>query len=68
MTAEEKKVCPTCQGKKVIEGVCESSSEWSGAGGGEIFVDDMGYTPTEKCPIYNGTGLAKYPTLNRQSD
>ncbi len=61
MTEEEKKVCPTCQGKKVIEGVCESSSEWSGAGGGggENFVDDMGCTPTEKCPTCNGTGLAE---------
>ncbi len=39
MTTEEKKVCPTCQGKKIIGGVCEGSSEWSGAGGGDDFVD-----------------------------
>jgi hypothetical protein len=29
MTQEkENKVCPTCEGKKIIPGVCECNSEW----------------------------------------
>ncbi len=59
MTTEEKNVCPTCQGKKVIPGVCEGSSEWSGAGGGEDFVDDMQCTAEQQCPTCKGTGYVE---------
>lgn len=46
-----KTVCPTCNGKKVIEGVCETSSEWqSKTEDGQIC------TPNQKCPTCNGTG------------
>ncbi len=59
MTTEEKNVCPTCQGKKIIEGVCEGSSEWSGAGGGDDFVDDMQCTVDQPCPTCKGTGVVE---------
>ncbi|PIE56683.1 MAG: ankyrin [Desulfobulbus propionicus] len=50
MTKEKRKdVCPTCQGAKIIPGVCEASNEWH---------DDDGLvcTPDEKCPTCKGTG------------
>ncbi len=56
MSTGEKKVCPTCQGTKIIAGVCEGSSEWSGAAGGDDFVDDMQCTPDQECPTCKGTG------------
>ncbi len=53
MTTEQKTVCPTCQGKKIIEGVCETSSEW---GGGQDDGDGMHCTPDQVCPTCNGKG------------
>ena len=44
--------CPTCQGKKVIEGVCETSPEWQGEDD-----DGMVCTPETKCPTCHGTGV-----------
>jgi DnaJ-class molecular chaperone len=44
--------CPTCQGKKVIEGVCETSPEWQGEDD-----DGMVCTPETKCPTCQGTGV-----------
>lgn len=52
MTEEKRVTCPTCQGKGVIEGVCETSSEWSGTSDG----DDMTCTPDQTCPTCNGKG------------
>ena len=46
MTDEKTHPCPTCQGKKVIEGVCETSSEWQGTES----EDGMVCTPETVCP------------------
>ena len=53
--SEEKKVCPTCQGKGVIEGVCETIQEHAGTN--EDLVDDMSCTPDQECPTCKGTGF-----------
>jgi len=37
--------CPTCQGKKIIEGVCEVSSEWRGTN--DDLPDDTQCTPNQ---------------------
>ena len=55
MAQKQSSTCPTCMGKGVIDGVCETSPEWDGAAnkqsaGGEI------YTPDQKCPTCKGTG------------
>ena len=55
MSQEHQKTCPTCMGKKIIAGVCESSQEWAGANN----EDDMQCTPDEKCPTCNGTGIVE---------
>lgn len=51
MTEEKRTPCPTCQGKKIIEGVCETSSEWSGEN-----EDNMQCTPDQVCPTCKGKG------------
>ncbi len=55
MSEENKSVCPTCQGKKTIEGVCETSGEWHGG-------DDDGQvcTPDTECPTCKGTGVVDH--------
>lgn len=54
MTEEKRTPCPTCQGKKVIDGVCETSSEWRLTG--DDVHDDMHCTPDQICPTCNGKG------------
>ena len=54
MTEEKKVPCPTCQGKKIIEGVCEANSEWRGQG--DDMTDDVQCTPDQVCPTCNGKG------------
>jgi hypothetical protein len=55
MTKEIKKeVCPTCMGKKVIEGICETSSEWQGK-----TPDGQVCTPDQKCPTCKGKGYVE---------
>lgn len=51
---EERTPCPTCQGKKVIEGVCEANSEWRGSS--DDMQDDVQCTPDQVCPTCNGKG------------
>jgi DnaJ-class molecular chaperone len=53
MTEEKRPPCPTCQGKKIIPGVCETSSEWSGTSDD---ADDMQCTPDQECPTCKGKG------------
>ncbi len=60
MTDVKKTPCPTCQGKKVIEGICETSSEWRGTQTGtQEETDDMKCTPDQVCPTCNGKGYEK---------
>jgi hypothetical protein len=47
----KKNVCPTCNGKGVIDGVCETSGEWQGKN-----ADGQVCTPDQKCPTCKGTG------------
>ncbi|MBM9614257.1 ankyrin [Desulfobulbus rhabdoformis] len=56
-------VCPTCMGKKVISGVCETSSEWDGikTPDQEECTSDSDCsgqvcTPDTQCPTCKGTG------------
>lgn len=53
MSENKSHPCPTCQGKKVIEGVCETSSEWKGPESD----DGMICTPEEVCPTCGGSGV-----------
>ncbi|HIP38939.1 MAG TPA: ankyrin [Desulfocapsa sulfexigens] len=56
MEQKTKNVCPTCQGKKINEGVCECSMEWRGTKT-EHGWDDCQCTPDTECPTCNGTGF-----------
>ena len=51
----EKKVCPTCKGKKIILGNCECNSEWRKTDG-EGDYDDCHCEPDQECPDCKGTG------------
>ncbi len=53
MTAQ-KDVCPTCMGKKVIEGRCEANSEWKGKND-----DGQVCTPDNTCPTCKGKGYVE---------
>ena len=55
MTQEGKKQCPTCNGKKVIGGVCECSTEWRGTQKEDEW-EDCQCTPEEECPNCGGAG------------
>ncbi|MBU0673963.1 MAG: ankyrin [Proteobacteria bacterium] len=52
---EHTTICPTCEGKKVIHGVCSCNMEWRGNKHGEDW-EDCQCTPDIKCPAYSGTG------------
>ena len=56
MPEKTRKPCPTCQGKKVIEGVCEVSSEWRGNSSSDDVQDDSQCTPDQECPTCQGKG------------
>ncbi|MDD2467896.1 MAG: ankyrin [Desulfobulbus sp.] len=58
-----KTVCPTCMGKTVIDGVCETSSEWEGIKTPEQQECTVGAncsgqvcTPDTPCPTCQGKG------------
>ncbi len=55
---QAKKVCPTCQGKKVVEGICECSMEWRG-NQGENEWEDCRCTPDQECVNCHGTGYVE---------
>lgn len=55
MPEETRKPCPTCQGKKVIEGICEADSEWRGGQLGDD-AEDIRCTPEQNCPTCAGKG------------
>ena len=48
-------VCTTCQGKKVIVGVCECNMEWRGTQEGDDWQDCL-CTPEIECATCNGEG------------
>lgn len=52
---KEQKVCPTCQGEKVIDGECQCSSEWRGNQEGDEW-EDCKCTPSKECPTCRGKG------------
>ncbi|HSO09339.1 MAG TPA: ankyrin [Desulfoprunum sp.] len=54
MSETNRRPCPTCQGKKIIEGVCEASSEWRGTSEDEK--NDTQCTPDQECPTCHGKG------------
>jgi hypothetical protein len=65
-TQETTRVCPTCMGKVVIEGVCEVSAEWNGiktADQQQCTPDNICSgqicTPDNICPTCNGKGYVR---------
>ena len=52
---ESTKLCPICQGKKMIPGVCECDMEWRGNKTGDDW-EDCQCTPDADCPTCQGTG------------
>lgn len=68
MAQQQNDSCPTCMGKGIIEGVCETSPEWDGLcetspdWDGSTDKDDNDgriCTPDQQCPTCKGTGKAK---------
>lgn len=58
MSDTEKKVCPECNGEKVIRGTCECSSEWRGTMAGDEW-NDCQCVPQVICPVCKGTGFVE---------
>lgn len=50
-----RELCPTCQGKKMISGVCECNMEWRGNQTEDDW-EDCQCTPDQECPTCKGTG------------
>ncbi len=50
-----KKVCPKCNGHKLIVGQCECNSEWRSSDDEDGF-DDCRCEPDQECPVCKGTG------------
>jgi hypothetical protein len=59
MSQENKKICPTCEGKKIIEGICECDMEWRGTKKEDEW-DDCQCTPEQECPSCKGTGFVQF--------
>jgi hypothetical protein len=58
MSQENKKICPTCQGKKVVQGTCECDVEWRGTQRGDEW-EDCQCTPEVVCPVCHGKGFVE---------
>lgn len=58
MDSINKKICSTCQGKKVIKGICECAMEWRGTQK-ENEWEDCQCTPELECPTCQGTGFVE---------
>jgi hypothetical protein len=58
MAQENMKICPTCQGKKAIEGICECAMEWRGTQEEDKW-EDCQCTPEQECPSCKGTGFVQ---------
>jgi hypothetical protein len=59
MTQKNMKICSTCKGKKVIEGICECSMEWRGTQKEDNW-EDCQCTPEQECPSCQGTGFVQF--------
>ena len=60
MTQESKKLCPLCNGEKIIKGICSCDMEWRGTKGDDW--EDCQCTPDQECTTCSGTG---YVEVNR---
>ena len=49
MAEQDKKVCPTCNGKKMVLGTCECNAEWRGSQDSDSG-DDCQCSPDTQCP------------------
>ncbi|MBU0481763.1 MAG: ankyrin [Proteobacteria bacterium] len=58
MKNERNRICPTCQGKKYLEGNCECNMEWRGNQKGDDW-EDCRCTPKLECSACSGTGYLK---------
>ena len=58
MEKDKTVICPICQGKKVIEGVCECNMEWRGTAVDDGW-EDCQCTPEQECPTCHGTGVSE---------
>ena len=59
MTQKNMKICSTCKGKKVIEGICECAMEWRGTQKEDDW-EDCQCTPEQECPSCQGTGFVQF--------
>ena len=55
MTQVKKKICPLCQGKKVVAGTCECNAEWRGTQKGEDW-EECQCSPEQQCAMCKGLG------------
>lgn len=55
---ESKKICPTCNGKKIIQGNCECNMEWRGSERDDGWEDCI-CEPDRECPDCKGTGFVE---------
>jgi hypothetical protein len=58
MEPKTENTCPTCGGKKILEGVCECSQEWRGTQNDDVW-DDCQCTPDQECTTCQGTGVVE---------
>ena len=59
MAQKNMKICPICQGEKVVEGVCECAMEWRGTQKGDDW-EDCQCTPEQQCTACQGTGFVQF--------
>ena len=58
MTEKMKKICPLCNGEKIIKGSCSCNMEWRGNQKGDDWEDCL-CTPDQECSTCSGTGLVE---------
>lgn len=56
MSQENKKICPVCQGKKVVAGTCECNAEWRGTQKGDDW-EECQCSPEQPCAMCMGIGF-----------
>jgi hypothetical protein len=59
MSEENKKICPQCEGKKVIPGTCSCNMEWRGTKVDDEW-EDCQCSEKVECPTCHGTGYAEH--------